>query len=109
MVERLCKKRNPCTLLVGMQIGAVTLENNMEVPQKAKHRVTVWSISVLGIYSEKTKTLIQKDICSPMFIAALFTIANTWKQAKCPPGEWIKKWWNIISHKKIMKQCWHLS
>ena len=41
MVERLCKKRNPCTLLVGMQIGAVTLENNMEVPQKAKHRVTV--------------------------------------------------------------------
>ena len=36
----------------------------------------------LGIYPDKT--LIQKDICTPMFIAALFTIAKTWKQPKCP-------------------------
>ena len=38
------------------------------------------------------KTTIQKDICAPMFIAALFTIAETWKQPKCPStDEWIKK------------------
>ena len=42
------------------------------------------------------KTLIQKDTCTPMFIAALFTIAKTWKQSKCPStDEWIKKMWYI--------------
>ena len=45
-----------------------------------------------GIYLEKTK--IQKDTCTPMFIAALFTIASTWKQPQCPStDEWIKKMW----------------
>ena len=48
------------------------------------------AFQLLGIYSEKT--IIQKDTCTPMFIAALFTIARTWKQAKCPStDEWIKK------------------
>jgi len=38
------------------------------------------------------KILIQKDVCTPMFIAALFTIAKKWKQSKCPwTEEWIKK------------------
>jgi hypothetical protein len=37
----------------------------------------------MGIYP-KMKTLIQKDTCTPMFIAALFTIIKTWKQPKCP-------------------------
>ena len=40
------------------------------------------------------KTLIQKDTCTPVFIAALFTTAKVWKQPKCPPtGEWIKMWY----------------
>ena len=42
------------------------------------------AVLLLGIYLEKTKTLIQKDICTPMFIAALFTIAKIWEQPKCP-------------------------
>ena len=42
------------------------------------------SIPLLGIYLEKTKTLIQKDISTPMFTVALFTTAKTWKQPKCP-------------------------
>ena len=38
------------------------------------------------------KTIILKDTCTPMFIAALFTIAKTWKQPKCPlTDEWVKK------------------
>ena len=46
--------------------------------------------SLLGIYLEKT--IILKDTFTPIFIAALFTIARTWKQAKCPMiEEWIKK------------------
>ena len=47
-------------------------------------------IPLLGIYLEKN--MIRKYICTPMFIAALFTIAKTWKQPKCPSTEeWIKK------------------
>ena len=51
-------------------------------------------ILLLGIYPKKTKSLIQKDICTPMFIAALFTIAKIWKQPKCPSvDDWIKTWY----------------
>ena len=47
----------------------------------------------LSIYLENT--IIQKDTHTPMFITALFTIAKTWKQSKCPPTEdWIKKTWH---------------
>ena len=54
------------------------------------------AIPLLGIYPEKT--LIQKDTCTPMFIAALFTIAKTWKQHKCPlTDEWVKKMWYIYT------------
>ena len=49
------------------------------------------AIPPLCIYPEKT--IIQKESCTKMFIAALFTIARTWKQPKCPlTDEWIKMW-----------------
>ena len=49
-------------------------------------------IPLLGIYPEETK--IEKDTCIPLFIAALFTIARTRKQTRCPSAdEWIKKLW----------------
>ena len=52
------------------------------------------AIPLLGIYPEKT--IIQKYTCTPMFIVALFTIARTRKQPKCPStDEWIKKMWYI--------------
>ena len=51
-------------------------------------------IPLIGIHPEETK--IEKDTCTPMFIATLFTIARTWKQPRCPSaGEWIKKLWYI--------------
>ena len=54
------------------------------------------AIPLLGIYPEKT--IIQKDTCTPVLIAALFTIARTWKQPKCPSvDEWIKKRWYIYT------------
>ena len=50
------------------------------------------AILLLGIYPEEIK--IEKDPCIPLFIAALFTIARTWKQPRCPStDEWIKKLW----------------
>ena len=48
------------------------------------------TIPLLGIHSEKTIT--EKDRCAPVLTAALFTIARTWKQPRCPStDEWIKK------------------
>ena len=56
---------------------------NIELPYPA--------IPFLGIYPDKTFT--EKDTCTYMFIAALFTIAKTWKLPKCPStDEWIKMW-----------------
>ena len=53
-------------------------------------------IPLLDIYPEET--IIKKDTCSPMFTAALFTIAKTWKKTRCPlTDEWIKKFWYIYS------------
>ena len=65
-------------------------------------------IPLLGIYPEKT--IIQKDTCTPMFVAALFTIMKTWKQSKCAlTDEWIKMWYvytmEQYSDIKRMKQC----
>ena len=52
------------------------------------------AIPLLDIYLEKT--INQKYTCTPMFIAALFTIAKTWKQHKClPTDEWVKKMWYV--------------
>ena len=51
---------------------------------------------LLGIYPEKT--IIEKDTCTPMFIAALLIIARTWNQPRCPlTDEWIKKLWFIYT------------
>ena len=66
-------------------------------PYRALHVIQAIKLSLgiplLGIYTEKT--IIQKDTCTTMFIAALFTMARTWKQPKCPStDEWIKKMWH---------------
>ena len=50
------------------------------------------AISMLGLYPKNPETPIQKNLCTPMFIAALSTIAKYWKQPKClSVNEWIKK------------------
>ena len=64
-----------------MQTGAATMESRMEIPQKIKNGP---AILLLGLYLKEPKILIQKNISTPMFIAALFTIAKIWKQPKCP-------------------------
>ena len=52
------------------------------------------AIPLLGIHTEETR--IERDTCTPMFIAALFTIARTWRQPRCPSAdEWIRKLWYI--------------
>ena len=54
------------------------------------------AIPLLGIHTEETR--IERDTCTPMFIAALFTIARTWKQPRCSlADEWIRKLWYVYA------------
>ena len=54
------------------------------------------TIPLLGIHTKETR--IERDMCTPMFISALFTITRTWKQPKCPSAdEWIRKLWYIYT------------
>ena len=51
---------------------------------------------MLGIHTEETR--IERDMCTPVFIIALFTIARTWKQPRCPLADkWIRKLWYIYT------------
>ena len=64
------------------------------------------AIPPLGLYSKNPETPIQKNLCTPMFIAALFIIAKCWNQPKCPSvNEWSKNcgtftWWNTTQQKE---------
>ena len=88
------REGNPSALLVGMQTCAVTVENSMEFPQKIKNGTAFRpGNSTAGtIHPKNPETSIQKNVCTTMFIAVLFTIAKIWEQPKCPSvDEWIKK------------------
>ena len=109
MLERVWRKGNPLTPLVGTQTSIATMENSVEIPQKLEIELPYdLPIPLLGTHTKETR--IERDMCTPMFIAALFTIARTWKQPKCPSTEeWIKKVWYIhvpiynvvlLSHRK---------
>ena len=54
------------------------------------------AIPLLGIHTQETRS--ERDMCTPMFIAALFKIARTWKQPRCPLADkWIRKLWYIYT------------
>ena len=62
------------------------------------------AIPLLGIYPEDVPT-VKKDTCSTMFIAALFVIARSWKEPRCPSTEeWIQKMWRGQISKLLQKQ-----
>ena len=73
------EKGNPSALLVEMQTGVVPVEKSMEFELPFN-----LAIPLLGLYPKNLKTLVKKNLCTPMFIAALFTIAKCLKQPKCP-------------------------
>ena len=82
------RKGNAFSLLVRMQTGMATVKSSMERTQKIKMDLPFDpAIPLLGIDLKEPKTLIQKNISTPMFTAALFTIPKIWKQPKCPSAD----------------------
>ena len=95
MLERVWGKGNPLTLLVGMQTNTATMEKRflkkleIELPYDL-------AIPLLGIHTEETR--IERDMYTPTFIAALFTIARTWKKPRYPlTDKCIRKLWYIYT------------
>jgi hypothetical protein len=88
------------------------MENNMEAPQQNKIGLPYnLSIPLLGTYLNECEPGYNKGTCTPMFIAASFTISNLWKQPRCPLlmnglrkcGIYIE--WNFTQPQKRMKFC----
>ena len=99
MLERVWRKEKPLAVLVECKliqplwkmVGRFLKKLGIKPPHDP-------TIPLLGIYSEESK--IEKDTCTPMFTVALFTVARTWKQRRCPlTDEWIKKLWYIYTMK----------
>jgi hypothetical protein len=87
MLERMWRKRNTPPLLVGLQACTTTLEISLVVFRKLdKVLPEDPPIPLLGIYPENVPTG-NKNTCSTMFIAALFIIARSWKEPRCPSTE----------------------
>ena len=97
MLERVWRKGNPLALLVGGKLVQPLWRTVWRVLKKLEIELPYdQAIPLLGIHIEETR--IERDTCTPMFITALFIIARTWKQPRCPPAdEWIRKLWYIYT------------
>ena len=80
MLARIWRKGNPPTLLVGMRISLTMWKAVWKFLKKLKIEIPFDpGIPLLGIYPKNAGAQFEKDICTPMFIKALLTIAKKWK------------------------------
>ena len=88
------EKWNSFTLLVRIQTSTASMENSVEIPLKKLEIELPYNpaIPLLGIHSKDSRT--ERDMCTQMFIAALFTIVRTWNKPRCPlADECLRKLW----------------
>ena len=92
------EKRGPwCTVVGGCRPVQLLWNTVWNLLRKLKMKLPFDpAIPLLGLYPKNPETLIQKNLCTPMFIAPQFTIAKCWKQPKCPSvDDWMKELWYI--------------
>ena len=97
MLERVWRKGNPLTLQVGYKLVQPLWKTVWRLLKKLEIELPYDpAIPLLGIHTEETR--IERDTCTPMFIAALFIIARIWKQPRCPSAdEQIRRLWYIYT------------
>ena len=104
VLVRMWKKGNTCALLVECKVVQPLWKTVQRFLKKLRIELPYESaIPLLGIYLKKIKTLTGKNVCTQMFIAALFIIAKLQKKPKCSSmDEWIKKvcYMLLFSHRK---------
>ena len=91
MLERVQRKGNPLTLLVGLEISTALWRTVWRLIKKLEIELPYDpAIPLLGIHAEETRR--ERDTWTPLFITALFTIGRTWKQPRCPSAdEWTRQ------------------
>ena len=90
------EKGNTLALLVGMWTDTATMENGMVIPLKTRNKTTIWPGNPIPGHIPWGSQNWKKTHVPSMFIEALFKLARTWKQPRCPlTDEWIKKLWYI--------------
>ena len=88
-----------------MKVPCLKSTENVLSSNKGGTQIKRCAIQLLDIYPKEMKSVPWRDICAVMFIALLFTIAQIWKQSKCPlTVGWIKKMW----HMNLMEYYWTL-
>ena len=97
MLQRVWRKGNPLTMLVKCKLVQPLQRTVWRFLKKLQIKLPYdQAIPLLSIHTKETR--IERDTCTPMFIAALFIIARTWKQPRCPStDEWIRKLWYIYT------------
>ena len=97
MLERMWRKGNPLTLWWEFKLVQPLWRTMWRFLKKLELELPYDpAIPLLGIHTKETR--IERDTCTPMFIAALFIIARTWKQPRCPSAdEWIRKQWYLYT------------
>ena len=95
MLERVWRKGNPLTLLLEMQTSKPLWRTVWRFLKKLEIELPYDpTLPLLGIHTKETRS--ERDMCTPLFITALFIIARTWKQPRFPSAdEWIRKLWYI--------------
>ena len=101
MLVRMWRNWDPLALLVGLKLEQTLWKAVWRFLNKLKiDQAYDPAIALLGIYPRDTGVLMHRGTCTPMFIAALSTIAKylLWKEPKCPSiDEWIKTLWFIYT------------
>ena len=108
MLERVWRKGNPLTLLVGMQTSTAAMEDSVEISLKTGNRTAIWPSNPTFGHTHQGNQIWKRHV-PPMFIAALFIIARTWKQPRCPSADkWIRKLWYIytMEYYSVIKKNW---
>ena len=113
MLARMRRKRISFALLVGMQAGAATLENRMEIPQKTENRTTLRPSNCTTRHlSMGYRCAVLKGHMHPQVYSSTINNSQSMERAQCPSmDEWIKKmWyiyiqWSITQQSKRMKSC----
>ena len=97
MLDRVWRKGNPLALLGECKLVQLLWRTVWRFLKKLQIELPYDpAIPLLGIHTEETR--IERDTCTPMFIAALFIIARIWKQHRYPSAdEWIRKLWYIYT------------
>ena len=97
MLERVWRKDKPLKLLVGCKLVQPLWRTVWRFLKKLEMELAYDPASpLLSIHTEETRT--ERGMCTPMFMAALFTIARTWKQLRCPSeDEWMREPWYIYT------------